>query len=146
MENASKALIIAATVLISVLIVAIAVYLFATYSQFAYENEQRQIQQEQAQYNAKFEKYEDKDLNIYDVISIVNLAIDINKKIEGSNMKQVQVMIGGVGGDWAEHLSKNPDLYVEWIYYYSNLKYRIVEISDKDGDNLADYIKIKCLG
>lgn len=94
MENATKALIIAATILISVLIATIAVYLFATYSQFAYENEQRQIQQEQAKYNAKFEKYCDKILTIHDVITIAGMAHEYNIKHDKDHYGEIKVYLG----------------------------------------------------
>ena len=80
MENASKALIIAATVLIAVLILSIGIYIFRNYSEIAYKNEENQSAQALIQYNNKFEKYKEKEMTIQDVLTIVNLAKDYNER------------------------------------------------------------------
>ena len=81
MENASKALIMAASVLIGIVISSLAVYLFISFSgsanEIAGQIEEGQLQQ----FNNQFTSYEDKkeDLTIYDVITVTNLAIENNK-------------------------------------------------------------------
>lgn len=80
MENASKALLMAAGVLIGILILSLAVYLFfnfaSTSSELHKEIEINQINQ----FNAQFTQYEGKsDITFYDIITITNLARDNNE-------------------------------------------------------------------
>ena len=80
MENASKALIMAAGVLIGVLILSLAVVLFTNFgatSQGVYtQMEERQL----TQYNAQFTVYSGRtDITIYDIISVANLAKENNE-------------------------------------------------------------------
>ncbi len=83
MENASKALLMAAGVLIGILILSLAVYLFATFgsasAELHKENEQNQINQ----FNSQFTSYVGKDnVTIYDVITAANLATENNINYE----------------------------------------------------------------
>lgn len=92
MENASKALIMAGGVLIGVLILSLAVYLFAdfgsTSAEVTKQNEQKQI----TEFNSKFtayEGYKDKDGNwsitIYDIITLAGYAKENNEYYDGIN-------------------------------------------------------------
>ena len=80
MENASKVLIMAAGVLIGIMILSLAVYLFATFGATSAEMH-GQIEQDRInQFNAQFTSYESKqDITIYDIITLVNLAKDNNE-------------------------------------------------------------------
>ncbi len=79
MENAAKALLIAAGVLIAVMIMSAGIYLFINYSGVAYQYDKNKSAQNQIQYNNKFEKFVDKTLTPQDVITIVNLAKEYNE-------------------------------------------------------------------
>lgn len=79
MENASKALIMAAGLLIGILILSLAVYLFVSFgstsSELHKQNEEKQIEQ----FNSQFTSYEGKEgITIYDVVTIANLATENN--------------------------------------------------------------------
>ena len=83
MENASKALLMAAGVLIGILIISLGVYLFANFggtsSQIHANIEQNQIEQ----FNSQFTTYVGKDnVTIHDVISMANLATQNNQNYE----------------------------------------------------------------
>ena len=83
MENASKALIMAAGVLIGVLILSLAVYLFfdfaSTSSRLHEETRLNQINE----FNAQFTSYEIKNDNtFYDIITLANLAKNNNQYYE----------------------------------------------------------------
>lgn len=83
MENASKALLMAAAVLIGMMIISLAVYLYmnfgGTSAQIRNSIEQNQINN----FNNQFTKYEGRtDVTIYDVVSLVNLATQNNKQNE----------------------------------------------------------------
>lgn len=80
MENVSKALIIAGGVLIGVLIVTLAIILYATFSETASFAE-RQIETDRInQFNSQFSVYVYKTLDIYDVIKIASIANESNIK------------------------------------------------------------------
>lgn len=105
MENATNALIMAAGVLIGVMILSLAVYLFTTFGVQAQKANDRHAQQEVARYNAQYNMYVGReDLTIYDVISIVNLAHQNNVHYEGYSQKaskyEVRVLVGG--NDWTD--------------------------------------------
>ena len=57
MENASKALIMAAEILIGVMIISIGVYLFNTLGQYSAETTAEMEETQQAQFNNQFLKY-----------------------------------------------------------------------------------------
>lgn len=80
MENASKALIMAASVLIGIMILSLAVYLFTTFGATSAELHQ-QIQTDRInQFNTQFTVYQNRsDLTIYDVITVANLAKNNNE-------------------------------------------------------------------
>lgn len=81
MENASKALLMAAGVLIGVLILTLAVYLFATFGATSAELHKQQATNRLNEFNSQFTSYEEKNedgLTIYDFITVANLATENN--------------------------------------------------------------------
>lgn len=83
MENASKALTMAAGILIGILIISLGVFLFFDFASTS-TTLHDQIRQEQIdQFNAQFTSYEAKDDNtIYDILTLVNLAKNNNNYYE----------------------------------------------------------------
>ena len=82
MENASKALLIAAGVLIGIMILSIAVYLAVTFGQTAAEvNEEIRVNQV-AQFNSQFTKYDGAQVTIHDIITMANIARTNNEEYE----------------------------------------------------------------
>ena len=80
MENASKALIMAAGVLIGILILSLAVFLFANFgaasAEVHKENEENRIEQ----FNVQFTAYQGRaDVTIHDIITVANLAKSSNE-------------------------------------------------------------------
>lgn len=82
MENASKALFIAAGVLIGILILSLAVYLIVSFGSNSAEIHKQNIEQQIAQFNNQFISYEGKECTIYDVVTVANLATENNKYYE----------------------------------------------------------------
>lgn len=79
MENASKALIMAAGVLIGIILLSLMVYMFTNFAitsaEVHKENEQNQLNQ----FNSQFTSYVGKEgLTIYDVVTVANLATESN--------------------------------------------------------------------
>ena len=80
MENASKALLMAAGVLIGLLVLTLAVYLFITFGANANEIRNEINSSQLTGFNANFNVYADRDdITIYDIISLANLAEENNK-------------------------------------------------------------------
>ena len=81
MENASKALIIAGGVLAGILLLTLFSYLVMQMKNYAFYNYSKMNEHEVLEFNQKFLQYEGRDnLAIQDVITIINLAKDNNKK------------------------------------------------------------------
>lgn len=81
MENASKALLMAAGVLIGILILSLAVYLFISFGGTSADIHDKVQKDQLAKFNTQFTNYETKDsVTIYDIISVANLATENNKE------------------------------------------------------------------
>lgn len=81
MENASKALLIAGGVLLSILIISLGVYLFANFGGVTAQIGQNVDESQIAQFNSQFTVNEEKDnVTIYDIVSMANLATQNNKQ------------------------------------------------------------------
>lgn len=86
MENASKALLMAATILISVMLVSLATYLFATFGNYSKNINDNINQKTKQEFNAQFTKYETSETGepctVYDIVTIINLAKNCNDQYE----------------------------------------------------------------
>ena len=93
MENASKALTMAAGVLIGVLIISLAVYLFVDFGTTSAEVNKQNEKQKIVQFNSQFTSYEteEKTWTIYDIITIAKYAKENNEYYEDSSEDQVSV-------------------------------------------------------
>lgn len=79
MENASKALIMAAEILIGLLIISLAVYLFTSFGTSAAQINRRNERQQLAQFNTQYTTDVGRtDLTIYDIVTIANKAKENN--------------------------------------------------------------------
>ena len=102
MENASKALLMAGGVLIGVLIISLAVYLFADFGSKSASINAQNFQKQLSAFNSKFTSYQgfkDADGNwqitIYDIITVKGYALENNEKYENVD-EQIKVTIGGI--------------------------------------------------
>ena len=83
MENASKALLMAAGVLIGILIMLLAVYLFISFGSTSADIHEKVHINQINNFNSQFTMYEGKeDITIHDVVSVAKLAKEINLKNE----------------------------------------------------------------
>ena len=109
MENASKALIMAASVLIGIMILSLAVYLFATFgASSAQMHEQIQIDRIN-QFNAQFTIYQNRNnLTIYDVVTIANTAKNNNEYYELTSSDETNYYITvQLGNTYIENKDEN---------------------------------------
>ena len=80
MENASKALMMAAGILIGVAILSLAVYLFVSFGSASAEIHEQNDANRINEFNTQFTSYVGKeDITIYDVITVANLATEWKK-------------------------------------------------------------------
>ena len=83
MENASKALIMAAGILIGVAILSLAVYLFVSFGSASTKIHEQNDANRINEFNTQFTSYVGKeDITIYYVITVANLATENNIKYE----------------------------------------------------------------
>lgn len=86
MENASKALLMAAGVLIGIMVLSLAVYLYANFSQIYADMNAQNESQKLAQFNTQYTVYEHRtDLTIYDILTIISYAKENNQNLKDEN-------------------------------------------------------------
>ena len=110
MENASKALLISAAVLLGLMIITVAVVLFNTLSSFSQTTVAQMQERQVAEFNNNFTKYYGQidgqtiPVTIHDIVSVANFAKQSNIENElqaetsyneNTNYVQVDVKIGG---------------------------------------------------
>ncbi len=97
MENASKALIMAGSILIGIIIMSIGAYLFASFGG-ASKNIQEQIDSRVlAEFNNNFQKYyKSKECTIHDIVSLASFAKKNNQDFESTSDYYVRVYVKGV--------------------------------------------------
>lgn len=102
MENAVKALLMAAGVLIGILILSLGVTLYSALSSYT-EESQRNIEQNALNtFNAQFTGYLRDDLTIQDVVTVANIAYENNRNYEVDSLDEnsyyVQVILDDGSG------------------------------------------------
>ncbi len=110
MENASKALLMAAAILLGIMIISVGVAIFNTLSGFSQSTIARMQEKQVAEFNSNFTKYYGQidgkaiQLTIHDIITVANFAKQSNIENElqeetgyneYTNYVQVDVKIGG---------------------------------------------------
>lgn len=87
MENASKALLIAAEVMVGVLLLSLMAALFFLFDNYQQKTQENINLKEVYEFNTKFQVYEDKELTAQDVLTIVNMVKDYNEKYGQGTIK-----------------------------------------------------------
>ena len=128
MENASKALLMAAGVLIGILILALMVTLFLSAREVSSRHDQVKKTEEIEQFNANFTKYVGKDITMHQVITINNFA-----KIENNKIKSVNVNKNGIFDISTTQIEK--DLKNNELYY-------TMQITQIDDDGYVSKVTI----
>ena len=124
MENASKALIMAGGILIGLLIISLAVYLFVDFGRTSAEINSQNAEQQVVEFNSKFTKYEsykDKDDNwqttIYDIITLAGYAKENNEHYSDSPDEQISVnIISSPAKSNIQQLSDYKNLMAQYMY------------------------------
>ena len=120
MENASKALIMAAEVLVGVIIISIGVALFTIFSNYSRSTAMQVEQTQIAEFNNNFLKYEDKDITAHDIISVANLAKQNNinygiddQKQYNENTNYIQVMVDGYKKPFEQQTEEEKNKFIQ---------------------------------
>lgn len=136
MENASKALIMAGEILIALLILALVVYGYSNIRNLsASELTEKEIEQ-LAVFNKEYESYNRKLLRGVDVISVINKAIDNNKKYENDNYYTINIQF-----KMAEEVVYKKDGKTSTTAFNINKYYNMndFEIIKNDTDAFTDF-------
>lgn len=80
MENASKALLMAGGILLTMLVVTVLMYAFGLVSEYQANKDRLREIEEVAKFNQQFTGYERNDVLGYEVLSLVNKVIDYNQR------------------------------------------------------------------
>ena len=148
MENASKALIMVAGVLIGIMILSLAVYLFATFGATSAEMH-GQIEQDRInQFNAQFTLYEGKeDITIYDIITVVNLARDSNESYTLTEAKDSNYYItvnAALQTGNENNLEKKDSQYLQNLIQDETRAENLVDYVDENGISYKGLYTYNC--
>lgn len=81
MENATKALLMGAAILIAIIILSLAIVVYSRVSEY-YQQKQRNITEEQlAAFNNEYAVYDRDDVSGFELVSLINKAIDFNQNM-----------------------------------------------------------------
>lgn len=127
MENSSKALLMAASVLIGVLLMTLMAYVFYFSSDYSSKIKDNIAAKDIYQTNVKFEIYNERDdLTVHDVQTIINLVEDYNKEIEAVNKINLNVKSISLESELAEDRDTT---YKCRILYNNNKKISVINIT-----------------
>lgn len=107
MENASKALSMAASVLIGVLLVALLIFAYYRFVQIPKQEEKNAMLEQTAEFNKKYEAYNRQNLKGNKLISLLNMAEDNNKKYVDVPGYQIDITVNGNEGFGLQTYIKN---------------------------------------
>lgn len=141
MENASKALLIAGGILITMIVVTIGVNLYSVFHEHSENMLARMSEKEISEFNAQFVKYEEQDLTINEVVTLMNLVRDNNKTKTGEEYRiEIDFNNGSAGLEFSskanECMAQNKEVaYQEkcnnLISSFSNIKK--IDVTSLDG-------------
>lgn len=108
MENATKALLIGAGILFSVMILSLLMMGYKQISSYFSEEHQSVVIEQTTKFNAQFENYNQKDLRGTDMISLMNKVIDYNERLsymDGTNYKRLEITVNLINNNILEQFT-----------------------------------------
>lgn len=93
MDNAVKALLMASAIFLGIMLFSIFVYLFRAGGDVNRQYDERQANNQLVLYNSKFELYDKSDNTIMDLITVLNLAYDVNEESDYDDGNSVEITI-----------------------------------------------------
>lgn len=149
MENASKALIMAAEILFGVILLTIFVVAFSAWKNMSDSiNENIELTKVQ-EFNSKFEVYMDKELTAYDIVTIINMVNEFNYpdgygKDDYGNNKNDEEKIKIVPPTLPEEIANNASKFIK---DNNGKRYKItkIEYNEKTAKRFVNKIQISSL-
>lgn len=129
MENASKFLLMAASLILGILLISVMIYVFRAGAKTneTYDNSQALLQLEA--YNSKFEIFDNNTNTLLDLVSVINLAYDVNESIDYDSQTAVSIEI--VIGTKTLEVSKNNRLTERNRVFFNGAEESIYDILNK---------------
>lgn len=160
MENASKALIMAAGILISIMVVSFMIFVLRKAGSMSAQYDQQISENELTKFNGQFEVYAKEGNTFFDVLTVANLAWDVNKKNNWDEQTGVTIKIINENNDQVDYsvlpnqiLKKNyffkgGDATGETVYIYNaDSETSIIdEYTARNDDNTKYIYQFKCTG
>ena len=123
MENASKALLMAAGILVGVLVLSLLAYLIMYFSQLYADIDRQNADQKLAQFNTQYTTYLHKtDLTIYDILTIVSYAKENNQnyrdeegEVYAGNEENIISISLKIGGTTTNNVQEKNKTYFDGI-------------------------------
>ena len=148
MENASKALLMAGGILITMVVVSLGLYIMQNMAESSAHFYQIMEQAEVDKFNKKFTKYLNKDMTMQDVVSLMNLARDTNIKGEVDTSDLRYIHVTGESGTLISNISNYINLAYNRNAEYENATKTLIKsytpystISTVDGTDKTKRIK-----
>lgn len=110
MENASKALLMAAGMLLAVMIASLFALMFSTMSDYTKAYDERKKTEELQAFNTQFEKYEQSGATAQDIVTVINLAKSYNEKNEYQETDTEYYMQVEVEGETIDESSEEANI------------------------------------
>lgn len=118
MENASKALIMAAGILISIMVISFMIFVLRKAGSMSAQYDQQIAENELTKFNGQFEVYAKEDNTFFDVLTVANLAWDVNKKNNWDEQTGVTIKIINENNDNMVEYSILPNQSLKRDYFF----------------------------
>lgn len=161
MENATKALIMAAGILISIMVVSFMIFVLRKAGSMSAQYDQQIAENELTRFNGQFEVFAKEDNTFFDVITVANLAWDVNQKNNWDAQTGVTIKIINENNEQVAY-SVSPNQGLKRDYFFKGEKTEtpvyiyngeaignesIIDYYTQRNEENTDYIyKFNCVG
>lgn len=135
MENASKAFIMAAGVLIAVMIASFMILVLRKAGSMSAEYETQRGDLELANFNSQFEYFARENNTYFDIMTVANMAYDVNRNNGNDASNKIEIKI--YKGSKVYSILSNKDLLRNYFFDKDNKQIYMYE------DELLEYTKLK---
>lgn len=154
MENASKAFIMAAGVLIAVMIASFMILVLRKAGSMSAEYETQRGDLELANFNSQFEYFARENNTYFDIMTVANMAYDVNRNNQYDANNKVEIKIVKQKDDALYSILSNDKLERNYFFPETNIvgkehqKYMyslVPEYAEFDGQNEKYKLKFNCI-
>lgn len=154
MENATKALLMAGGLLIAILVASFMIFVLRKAGQMTAEYDVQRSENELASFNGQFEVYDKRDNTFFDIITVANLAYDVNKKNGNDPNNSVSIRIVNKGATEysilpndnlpKNHFFEKEDVNKPKYMYDDDIIGEYTKIKDPNSENIQYFYKFNC--